>query len=71
MPEIFTIIVVVVAVLGVAVSLTRLAWPFHVVQQIGRTGSWFHHQDEDGLDQLPDPNLNDAAIPRRPLRGRP
>ena len=66
----FLPIVIIVAVIGLGVSVTRLAWPFTVMNRVGRTGSWIHHADMDPPQDQPDPNQNDPAIPRRPLRGR-
>jgi hypothetical protein len=70
MPELFLILVVVVAVVGIGLSLTRVAWPFSALDDLGRTGAWFHHPEMDPPDALPDPNVNDPAIHHRPLRGR-
>jgi hypothetical protein len=70
MPSIFFAIVIVVAVIGIGVSLTALAWPFTVMEEIGRTGQWFHHSDMDQLEDQPDGNQNDPTIPFKPLRGR-
>ncbi len=66
----FLIVLVIVAVLGLVVSLTRLAWPFSVLDGVGRTGAWIHHADMDPQDAQPDPSVNDPAIPARRLRGR-
>jgi hypothetical protein len=53
----FLLILTVVAVVGLTVSLTTLAWPFSVMASLGRTGSWMHHEDMDPPEG-------------RPLRGR-
>jgi hypothetical protein len=66
----FLPIVIIVAVVGLGVSATRLAWPFKALESLGRTGSWIHHEDMDSLEALPDGNHNDPEIPHRPLRGR-
>ena len=70
MHEVFLPIIIVIAVIGLALSATELAWPFSVMERLGRTGAWFHHQDMDPPELQPDANLNDPAIPVRPLRGR-
>jgi hypothetical protein len=66
----FLPILIIVAVLGLAVSVTRLAWPFTVMDRLGKTGSWMHHADMDPPESQPDGNENDPAIPLRALRGR-
>lgn len=69
MSETFMTVLVVVAVVGVLLCFTGLLWPFAAADELGRTGSWMHHEDEDPLDARPDGN-KDAAIPLRPLRSR-
>ncbi len=66
----FLPILVIVAVVGIGLSLTAAAWPFTVLRSLGRTGSWIHHEDMDPPELQPDGNDNDPAIPHRPLRGR-
>jgi hypothetical protein len=66
----FLPVLIIVAVVGLAVSVTALAWPFRVMESLGRTGSWMHHEDMDPPESRPDGNQNDPAIPHRPLRGR-
>jgi hypothetical protein len=70
MSQAFLPIVIIVAVLGISISLTRLAWPFKVMQSLGKTGSWIHHEDMEAPEGRPDGNQNDPAIAHRPLRGR-
>jgi hypothetical protein len=70
MTEAFLPIVIIVAVVGIGVSLTSVAWPFAVLRSLGRTGTWMHHEDMDPPEALPDGNVNDPAIVHRPLRGR-
>ncbi len=69
MNDAFITVIVVVAVVGAALSFTSLLWPFRVAEGLGRTGAWFHHEDEDSLESRPDGN-KDAEIPWRRLRGR-
>jgi hypothetical protein len=63
-------ILIVIAIIGVAVTVSGLAWPSRVLRDVGRTGHWFHHQDMDPPEGQPDGNANDPAIEHRPLRGR-
>ncbi len=70
MTKAFLPIVIIVAIVGLGLCLTRLAWPFKVMEGLGRTGSWIHHADMDPPEAQPDGNRNDPEIPRRPLRGR-
>ncbi len=70
MTEAFLPIVIIVAVIGIGLSLTAAAWPFKAMEDLGRTGAWFHHEDMDPPESQPDGNVNDPTIPFRPLRGR-
>lgn len=63
-------LVIVVAVGGLLLSFTRLFSPLRTAQQLGRVGGWFIHEDELGLEELPDVNQIDPPIPHRRLRGR-
>ena len=63
-------VVIVVALLGLLLSLTRLFSPLRAADQLGRTGSWFHHEEDLGLENQHDVNRNDPPIPHRRLRGR-
>ncbi len=70
MTSAFLPIVIIVAVIGLGLTLSGLTWPFKVMEDLGRTGSWMHHEDMDPPERQPDGNANDPAIPHRPLRGR-
>jgi hypothetical protein len=70
MTETFGIVVVVVAVVGTALSFSRYLWPFDVANELGKTGAWFSHEEDLPLEQRHDGNQNDALIPRPRLRGR-
>lgn len=63
-------LVILVAVIGLLVSFTRLFSPLRAADQLGRVGQWFAHEDDLGLDERPDVHQNDPPIPYRPLRGR-
>jgi len=63
-------LVIVVAVIGLLLSLTRRFSPLRAAQELGRVGGWFAHEDDLPLEERPDVNQNDPPIPRRPLRGR-
>lgn len=73
----FPIVVVVVCVLGVAISLTRAFQPFAVLREVGRTGAaWIDHPDDHTLEEQlavsdVDPRDADPPILHRRLRGRP
>ncbi|HET9073044.1 MAG TPA: hypothetical protein VFN48_00565 [Solirubrobacteraceae bacterium] len=58
------------AIISLALVVSGAVTPFRLMESIGRTGLWFHHQDMDPPEQQPDPGLNDPAIPLRRLRGR-
>lgn len=63
-------LVILVVVIGVLASFTRMFSPLRAAQDVGRVGSWFAHEDDLDLDQRRDVNQNDPPIPHRPLRGR-
>ena len=63
-------LVILVAVIGLLLSLTRLFSPLRAAEEIGRVGNWFAHDDDLDLADGPDVNQNDPPIPHRPLRGR-
>ncbi len=66
----FETVVIVVVLAALLLSLTRLFSPLRAAQQLGRTGSWFDHEDDAALEHRPDVNRNDPPIPQRHLRGR-
>lgn len=70
MASILQTLVILVAVVGLLLSFTRLFSPLRTAQQLGRVGDWFVHEDDLELDELPDVNQIDPPIPYRPLRGR-
>ena len=70
MSSAFGTVVVVVALGAIFLSLTRAFSPLRAAQQLGRSGSWFDHEEDAGLEDRPDVNRNDPPIPQRRLRGR-
>ena len=70
MTETFTAVVVVVAVVGTALSSTRYLWPFDAANELGKTGAWFSHEEDLDLESRHDGNNNDPAIKHRRIRGR-
>lgn len=65
----FETLVIVVVLAALLLSLTRRFSPLRAAQQLGRTGSWFDHPEDAGLEDRPDVNRNDPPIPQRRLRG--
>lgn len=63
-------LVIVVVVIALLLSFTRLLSPLRAAEEIGRVGTWFAHEDDLGLEERRDVNQNDPPIPHRPLRGR-
>jgi hypothetical protein len=67
----FEFVILAVAVVAAALSLTRYFWPSRVLADMGRFGStWFERPEERELAERPDDDANDAPIPRRHLRAR-
>lgn len=59
----------------IALSLAACFTPFFSVRRamasLGRQGAfWFEHREDRGVEELPDDDATDAALPRRPLRSR-
>ncbi len=68
----FEIVLIAVAVVGIAVALTPWFRPARLMGRIGRRGgTWFDHADDLPVQERPGEDERDAPIPRRPLRGRP
>lgn len=68
----FAVVVIVVAVVGIALGLTPWFRPSRLMRRIGRRGGiWFDHVDDLPVEEQPREDEQDAPIPARPLRGRP
>lgn len=67
----FEIVMFVVIVLAVAACFTPLFSLRRAMATLGRQGAlWFEHQEDRPVEELPDDDATDAALPRRPLRSR-
>lgn len=67
----FETVILAVALIAAALSLTRYFWPGRVLAEMGRLGStWFERPEERELAELPDDDAKDSPIPRRRLRAR-
>lgn len=67
----FEIVILAVALISAALSLTRYFWPGRVLADMGRYGAtWFERPEERELADLPSDDAQDAPIPRRKLRAR-
>lgn len=60
----------------VAVAVAACFTPFFSIRRamasLGRQGAfWFEHVEDRAVEELPDDDATDAALPRRPLRSRP
>jgi hypothetical protein len=68
----FAIVVIVVAVVGIALALTPWFSISRVLSGFGRHGkTWMDHQDDQAIEDRPTGDEQEAPIPARPLRGRP
>lgn len=67
----FEIVTIAVAVISLALCLTRYFRISTVLSGLGRQGTmWFeHHEDRDVKDQ-PTEDAVDSPLPHRPLRSR-
>ena len=67
----FEIVIIAVALIAAALSLTRYFWPGRVLAEMGRSGGmWFDRLEDRELAERPDDDAKDAPIPRRRLRAR-
>lgn len=67
----FEIVIFVVTALAVAACFTPLFSIRRALATLGRQGGfWFEHREDRPLEELPDDDAADAALPHRPLRAR-
>jgi hypothetical protein len=67
----FEIVLFTVIALSLAACLTPFFSVRRVMASLGRQGAfWFEHPEDRGVEELPDDDATDAALPRRPLRSR-
>ena len=67
----FEFVIIAVALIAAALSLTRYFWPGRVLADMGRLGgTWFERPEDRELAERPDDDAKDAPIPRRHLRAR-
>lgn len=71
MASTFEIVIFVVTGVAVAACFTPLFSIRRAMQTLGRQGGyWFEHREDRPVEELPDDDAADAALPRRPLRAR-
>lgn len=67
----FEIVMFTVIALAVAACFTPFFSVRRAMDSVGRQGAfWFEHQEDRAVEELPDDDAIDAALPRRPLRSR-
>lgn len=67
----FEIVIFVVTALALAACFTPLFSIRRAMAALGRQGEfWFEHPEDRPLEEAPDDDAIDAALPRRPLRAR-
>lgn len=67
----FEIVIFVVVALAVAACFTPMFSIRRAMATMGRQGAlWFEHPEDRMVEELPDDDATDAALPRRPLRAR-
>jgi hypothetical protein len=67
----FEIVIFVVIGLAVAACFTPLFSIGQAMAALGRQGAfWFEHVEDRTVEELPDDDASDAALPHRPLRAR-
>jgi hypothetical protein len=67
----FEIVIFVVVGLAVGACFTPLFSVRSAIASLGRQGAfWFEHREDRTIDELPNDDATDAALPRRPLRAR-
>lgn len=67
----FEIVMFIVVGFAVAACFTRFFSVGRALADLGRQGVfWFERSEERDVEELPDENAVDAALPHRPLRAR-
>jgi hypothetical protein len=67
----FEVVVFVVVSLAVAACFTPFFSIRRTMASLGRQGAfWFEHPEDRVLEERPDDDATDAALPPRPLRAR-
>lgn len=67
----FEIVLFVVIGLAVGACFTPLFSIRRAMADLGRQGAfWFEHREDRSVEELPDDDATDAALPYRPLRAR-
>ena len=67
----FEIVIFLVIALAAAACFTPLFSIRRGMASLGRQGAfWFEHKEDRMVEELPDDDATDPALPRRPLRGR-
>jgi hypothetical protein len=67
----FLVVIIIVAVFGIALGLTPRFGTFRLLSRVGRRGgSWIDHSEDQPIEDRPGEDERDAPIPVRPLRGR-
>jgi hypothetical protein len=67
----FEIVMFVVVSLAVAACFTPFFSIRRAMASLGRQGAfWFEHAEDRAVEERPDDDATDPALPRRPLRAR-
>jgi hypothetical protein len=67
----FEIVTFVVVGVAVAACFTPMFSIRRAMAMMGRQGAlWFEHSEDRMVEELPDDDATDAALPPRPLRAR-
>jgi hypothetical protein len=67
----FEIVMFVVVALAVVACFTPMFNIRRAIAMMGRQGAlWFEHPEDRTVEELPDDDATDAALPPRPLRAR-
>ena len=66
----FEVVLIVVAVLGIAAACTRYFRSRNVISQLGDSPRSFAHPEDRPVSEQPSEDTRDEPLPKRPVRGR-
>jgi hypothetical protein len=66
----FEVVLIIVAVLGIAAACTGYFRSQNVVRELGESPRSFAHPEDRPVNERPSEDARDEPLPKRPVRGR-